>query len=107
MPAGRGVRYKKAMENAAKQDAVPLGWKLAIVLPLAAALSLMLLATRQHELHRQIAFSTAGTIMVMVANIVVSIYWIVVKKLVGWGIALLIVGSAVAGFGLHTLLRVI
>lgn len=95
------------MEGAVKREPVPLGWKLGILAPLLPALALLLLATQQHDLHRQIALTSAGAILVMVSNIVVSVYWIVVKKLVGWGIVMLIFGSAVAGFGLHTLLRVV
>jgi drug/metabolite transporter (DMT)-like permease len=95
------------MESAVKREPVTLGWKLAMLTPLAVALALLLLSRRQHELHSEILFSTLGNMLTMVSMIVMSIYWIVEKKLVGWGIMMLIFASAVLGFGLHTLLRTV
>lgn len=107
MTEAREVRYKSAMESAVKREPVPLGWKLGIFLPLAGALTLLLLSSRQHELHAEILLTTIGNMLTMVSMIVMSIYWIVEKKVVGWGIVILVFSSAVLGFGVHTLLRVI
>ncbi|HYX69555.1 MAG TPA: hypothetical protein VE825_10510 [Terriglobales bacterium] len=95
------------MESAIKREAVPLGWKLAMLTPLAVALTLLLLSRRQHELHTEILLSTLGNMLTMVSMMLMSIYWIVEKKLVGWGVVMLIFASAVLGFGVHTLLRVL
>ena len=47
-----------------------------------------------------------GDIFVVISLIAQSVYWIVVRRWTGWGIAMHIFVSAVLGFGLHTLLRV-
>lgn len=93
------------MENTAKPRSVSLGWKMAILTPLAVSFALQLLASRQSDLHAQILRSTLGSMFLMVSLITLSIHWIVVRKLTGWGIAMLIFSSAVLGFGVHTLLR--
>lgn len=95
------------MESAVKREPVPLGWKLAMLAPLAIAVTLAVLASRQSDLRTEIALSILGGMLTQVAMITLSIYWIAVKKWMGWGIAILIVSSAVLGFGVHTLLRVI
>jgi len=74
--------------------------------PLAMALILTLLSRTQTDLHRQIELTIIGDIFVVISLIAQSVYWIVVRKWTGWGIAMFIFVSAVLGFGLHTLLRV-
>ena len=39
--------------------------------------------------------------------IVQAVYWILVRKWTGWGIAMLIFAGALLGFGLQVLLRVL
>ena len=70
------------------------------------ALILTLLSRTQTDLHRQIELTIIGDIFVVISLIAQSVYWIVVRKWTGWGIATLIFVSAVLGFGLHTLLLV-
>jgi len=84
----------------------PLGWKLMFFVPVAVAVVLMLISRTQTDLHRQIELTIIGNIFGVISLIAQSVYWIVVRKWTGWGIAMLIFVSAVLGFGLHTLLRV-
>jgi hypothetical protein len=84
----------------------PLAWKLSFFVPVAVALVLMLISRTQTNLHRQIELTVIGNIFGVISLIAQAVYWIVVKKWTGWGIAMLIFMSAVLGFGLHTLLRV-
>ena len=70
------------------------------------ALILTLLSRTQTDLHRQIELTIIGDIFVVISLIAQSVYWIVVRRWTGWGIAMHIFVSAVLGFGLHTLLRV-
>ena len=84
----------------------PLGWKLMFFVPLVLALTLTLMSRTQIDLHRQIQLTIMGSIFGVLSLIAQGVYWIVVRKWTGWGIAMLIFVSAVLGFGLHTLLRV-
>jgi hypothetical protein len=93
------------MESTTGSRSVSLGWKLLIFLPLAAALVLLLMSSRQTDLREGIELQSLGSIFVQVSLIAVGVFWIVERKLMGIGILVLIVASAVLGFGLHTLLR--
>lgn len=82
-----------------------LGWKLLILMPLALAVALALIGSRQTGLHAEVKLNTIAGICGDIAMIALGVHWIVVKKLTGLGILTLIVSSTVLGFGLHVLLR--
>ncbi len=82
-------------------------WKVAILLPVLAGGVLLLLAARESDLHRKIALTTLGNMGTMLTLMSISIYWIRARISVAWGIVLLILASAIVGFGINTLLRVI
>ena len=86
-------------------SAVPPGWKAAVIVPLAMALVLMVVSWTLNDLPSQLKLTIIAGIFSNAAVIVLAVYWIVVKRLIVWGIAVLILTSAVLGFGLHTLLR--
>jgi hypothetical protein len=83
-----------------------LSWKLLILVPLAAALALGLISSRQTGPHAENAIRVVANIFLCVALVAQGVHWIVVKKWTGLGILVLIFASAVLGFGLHVLLRV-
>ena len=84
---------------------VSVPWKVAVFAPLAAALAVLILASRQSELHHEIGLATIGNLLVALGIATQGVYWIVVRKSNGLGITALIIGSVLFGFGLHTLLR--
>ena len=94
------------MESTPGSRSVSLGWRLLIFLPLAVALVLLVMSSRQTDLHAKIELQTLGNMFVEVSLIAMGVYQIVVRRLTGSGIFLLIFASAVLGFSLHTLLRV-
>ena len=93
------------MEDTAASRSASLGWKLALLLPLVPAVVLQLMAHRQADLHAEVRLSTIGTIFLSVSLIGQSLY--LMKTSSKLGIVLLIFTSALLGFGLHTLLRVL
>lgn len=101
----QALRYKVLMENAAGSQRVPLRWRVVALLPLVPAAVLQVLAHRQSDLHAEIRFSTIGTIFLSISLIAQSLN--IMRTSPKWGIAMLIFTSAVMGFGLHTLLRLL
>jgi hypothetical protein len=95
------------MESTTGSRWVSLGWKLLILIPLAVAVALALISSRQTSLHADIAMRVIANIFLEVSMIALGVFWIVVKKLTGLGILILIVASAVLGFGLHVVLRML
>ncbi len=93
------------MENTTNSPKVSLGWKLLILVPLAAGVMLGVISARQTGAHAEIQLLTIANLCINVALIALGVHWIVVKKLTGLGILMLIVSSMVVGFGLHVLLR--
>jgi hypothetical protein len=93
------------MESTTGSRSVSLGWRLLILLPLAAGVVLGVVSAKQTGGHAEIELLTIANLCVNAALIALGVYWIVVKKLTGLGILMLIVSSMVVGFGLHTLLR--
>ncbi len=94
------------MENTTGSRSISLGWKLLILIPLAVAVVLAVISSTQTDLHAEIELRIIGNIFLEVSFIALGVYWIVVSKRTGLGILTLIVGSAVLGFGLHSLLRI-
>jgi hypothetical protein len=95
------------MESTTGSRSVSPGWRLLVLLPLAAGVVLGVLSAKQTGAHAEIELLTIATLFVNAALIALGVYWIVVKKLTGLGILMLIVSSTVVGFGLHTLLRML
>jgi hypothetical protein len=95
------------MENTTSSPRVSLGWKLLILVPLAAGVVLGVISPRQTGAHVEIQLLTIADLCINVALIALGVHWIVVKKLTGLGILMLIVSSMVVGFGLHVLLRML
>jgi hypothetical protein len=95
------------MENTTSSPRVSLGWKLLILVPLAAGVVLGVISSRQTGAHVEIQLLTIADLCINVALIALGVHWIVVKKLTGLGILMLIVSSMVVGFGLHVLLRML
>lgn len=93
------------MESTAASRPASLGWKLALLLPLVPAIVLQVVAHRQHDLHAEIKLSTIGSVFLSASLIAQSLYMMKTSRM--WGIVMLIFTSAVLGFGLHTLLRVL
>lgn len=93
------------MESTTARQPVPLWWKLGFFVPLAVALMLIAMSTRQSGLHRQVELSTIGNLCGTVSIVVQGVYWIVGRKQTALGILFVIVGSVTFGFGLHVLLR--
>ena len=93
------------MENTTGSRSTSLAWKLALLLPLAAAVVLQLISHRQTDLRAGVKLSTIGNIFLSVSLIAQSLY--LMRKSTRWGIMLLIFSSAVLGFGLHVLLRLL
>jgi uncharacterized membrane protein YhhN len=91
------------MENTTGSRSASVGWKLALLLPLAAAVVLQLISHRQTDLRAGVKLSIIGNIFLSVSMIAQSLY--LMKKSTRWGIMMLIFSSAVLGFGLHVLLR--
>ena len=91
------------MENTIGSRSASVGWKLALLLPLAAAVVLQLISHRQTDLRAGVKLSIIGNIFLSVSMIAQSLY--LMKKSTRWGIMMLIFSSAVLGFGLHVLLR--
>jgi hypothetical protein len=95
------------MESATGSRSVSLAWKLSIIVPLAVAVAVLTISARQTDQHTQIMLSIVANIFGVVALIAQAAFWIVVRKWTGLGIVMLIFTSAVLGFGLHSLLRVL
>jgi hypothetical protein len=82
-----------------------MGWRIAVLLPLAPAIVLQVLAQREAHLHAELKLSIIGNLFLSVSLILQSLS--VMRTSPKWGIAMLIFTSAVLGFGLHTLLRIL
>jgi hypothetical protein len=95
------------MESATGSRSVSLAWKLSIIVPLAVAVAVLTISARQTDQHKQIMLSIVANIFGVVGLIAQAAFWIVVRKWTGLGIVMLIFTSAVLGFGLHSLLRVL
>jgi len=93
------------MESTTRSRSASLGWKLAIFIPLAAALVLQLISARQADLRAGVRLSIIGNILLALSLIAQSAF--LLRKSTTWGIVMLIFASAVLGFGLHALLRVL
>jgi hypothetical protein len=93
------------MENTTSSPRVSLGWKLLILVPLAASVVLGVISSRQTGAQVEIQLLTIANLCINVALIALGVHWIAVKKLTGLGILMVIVSSMVGGFGLHVLLR--
>jgi hypothetical protein len=65
-----------------------------------------LTASRQTDLHAEVRLTTIGNLMVSVGIAMQGVYWLIARKSLGAGITILVFGSVLFGFGLHTLLRV-
>jgi hypothetical protein len=86
---------------------ISLAWKLSIIVPLAVAVAVLTISARQTDRHEQIMLSIVANIFGVVGLIAQAAFWIAVRKWTGLGIVMLIFTSAVLGFGLHSLLRVL
>ena len=93
------------MESTTGSRSIPMGWKLLTWIPLALAVVLAVISSRQRDLHAGNKLTIIANLFVPVALITQALYWILVKKWTGWGIAMLIFASTLLGFGLHVLLR--
>jgi hypothetical protein len=102
-----GCDISYGMESTTGSRSVSPGWRLLVLLPLAAGVVLGVLSAKQTGAHAEIELLTIATLFVNAALIALGVYWIVVKKLTGLGVLMLIVSSTVVGFGLHTLLRML
>jgi hypothetical protein len=69
------------------------------------ALVLMFVSWTLNDLPSQLELTIIAGLFTNAAVIVLAVYWIVVRRLIVWGMAMLILTSTVLGFGLHTLLR--
>jgi hypothetical protein len=95
------------MESTPSSRPVSLGWKLLVLLLLAAGVVLGMISAGQTNTHAEIELLNIANLCSNVALMTVGVYWIVVKKLTGLGILMLIISSMVVGFGLHNLLRML
>jgi hypothetical protein len=100
-------RYKLQNGSHDRLTIYSLGWRLLVLLPLAAGVVLGVISAKQTAGHAEIELLTIANLCVNVALIALGVYWIAVKKLTGSGILILIVSSTVVGFGLHVLLRML
>ena len=91
------------MENTTGSRSTSLLWKLAVLLPLAVAVTLQVISHRQTDLRTGIKLSITGNIFLSVSLIAQSL--LLMGRSTKWGVVLLIFSSAVLGFGLHVLLR--
>jgi hypothetical protein len=83
---------------------MPLGWKIALLLPISLAVALAVISSRQTDIHAGVRLSMIGNVFLSTSLIAYSVY-LVRKSTEWWTIAMLIFSSAVLGFGLHVLLR--
>ena len=95
------------MESTTGSWSISLGWKLLILIPLALAVVLAVISSRQTDLLAGSKLTIIANLFVPVALITQALYWILVKKWTVSGIAMLIFASALLGFGLHVLVRVL
>jgi hypothetical protein len=95
------------MESTTGSRSVSLGWRLLVLLPLAAGVVLGVISAKQTHTHAEIELLNIANLCANVGLIVLGVHWIVVKKLTWLGILMLIVSSTLVGFGLHTLLRML
>jgi len=95
------------MESTINSRSASLGWRLLIILPLAAGVILGVIAAKQTARHAEIELLIVANLCVNGALIALGVHWIVVKKLIWLGTLTLIISSMVVGFGLHILLRMI
>jgi hypothetical protein len=83
---------------------MPLGWKIALLLPMSVAVVLAVISSRQTDVHAGVKLSMIGNAFLSTSLIALSVY-LVRKSTEWWAIAMLIFSSAVLGFGLLALLR--
>jgi hypothetical protein len=85
------------MESTPSSRPVSLGWKLLVLLLLAAGVVLGMIAGKQTNTHAEIKLLNIANLCSNIALMAVGVYWIVVKKLTGLGILMLILhhGSGV------------
>jgi hypothetical protein len=95
------------MDSTTGSRSVSLGWRLLVLLPLAAGVVLGVISAKQTGAHSEIELLNIANLSANVGLIALGVYWIVVKKLTWLGILMLIVSSALVGFGLHPLLRML
>lgn len=91
------------MENITGSRSTSLVLKLAVLFPLAVAVTLQVISDRQTDLRTGVKLSITGNIFLSVSLIAQSLF--LMRKSTTWGIVLLIFSSVVLGFGLHVLLR--
>jgi hypothetical protein len=94
------------MQNMTASRSMPLGWKIALLLPIsvAVAIAAISISSKQTDLHAGVRLSMIGNLFLSVFLVAYSVY-LVRKSTEWWTIAMLIFSSAVLGFGLHVLLR--
>ena len=95
------------MENTTSTSArsASPAWKLALLLPLAPAITLQVLSHNRTDVHSKVTLSVVGNIFLVVSLIAQSLY--LMRRSTRWGIALLIFSGVVLGFGLHALVRLL
>jgi drug/metabolite transporter (DMT)-like permease len=94
------------MESTTGSRSVSLRWKLLILIPLAVAVVLAVISSRQTDLHAGNKLTIIANLFVPVSLITQALYWILVKKwTVGDRDAHL--RKRAAGVRLHVLLRVL
>lgn len=86
---------------------VALRWKVALLSPMAVALVTLVAASRQSQLQDEIRLTTLGNLFVAGGIAAQGLYYLLARKSLAMGVTALMVGSALFGFGLHTLLRVL
>jgi hypothetical protein len=74
------------MESTPSSRSVSLGWKLLVLLLLAAGVVLGMISAKQTDTHAEIELLNIANLCSNVALMAVGVYWIVVKKLTGLGI---------------------
>ena len=94
------------MENTNRVRA-RLPWTLALLSPMAVALALMVIGSRQPDLHDKVRLTTLANLLVAVGIALQGLYWLLARKSLAVGISALVTGSVLFGFGLNTLLRVL
>ena len=98
------MRYKSSMQNTTASRSLPLGWKIAFLLPTSVAIALAVISSRQTDIHAGVKLSMIGNLFLSVFLVAYSVY-LVRKSTEWWTIAMLIFSSAVLGFGVLALLR--
>ena len=93
------------MEHTSARATLP--WKIALLGPMAAALALLWMSSRQTNLQDEIRLMTIGNLLVAMGIAMQGVYWLKERKSLVIGVTALVTGSVVFGFGLHTLLRIL